>query len=449
MTDRLRRYVPIYLRACRGVVLYLCFLLLWLLASLCVSDGLLRGGEVTNDHFLLRLPYLVRSALVPFFFFSVARVFAENDLLTLQLGTKERQPLRKIAVRVLHSPFYWLELGAVLLLSVLLPFECGYIHLATALVGGRGWGRLQTKLLVLAIVLPSLALLHFWARLSAIQRQDDALRASGGAPKTGEGFSEVEYLIVASHQLYTPYLTKVPQGNQAEFETFNRRFGTKKSRTLRLVRQLAMIFPLYMVGMFGLSIFFPILLSFVFVLVALRYVQWWLPPALILGVPLAFWLYHFLRALRIRRRFVKRLQKVCREYGFACTKIKSPYRSLVRLGAEINFTLSANGKTYDCKLFAGLRRNCPLLFSEQGVVYCQHSFRIRRVEFFRYTTSYRFDFESPNTKVCIVAPVPKVIGAGNDQWNRPIDTGMAVGEYRIFSSTGFLGAITRDCVERD
>ena len=47
------------------------------------------------------------------------------------------------------------------------------------------------------------------------------------------------------------------------------------------------------------------------------------------------------------------------------------------------------------------------------------------------------------------APVPATVYAGDERWHRPIDTGMAVGGYRIFSSSGFLGALTRDCIERD
>ena len=62
---------------------------------------------------------------------------------------------------------------------------------------------------------------------------------------------------------------------------------------------------------------------------------------------------------------------------------------------------------------------------------------------------YDFNFESEHVKICIVAPVPNVISAGNEHWHRPIDTGTKVGDYRIFSSTGFLNALRRDCVEKD
>ena len=448
MNEKIRKYLPVYLRVCRGGVLYVCFLLLWLLASLCLNDAMLRGGDSLGDHFLLRIPYIVRSCIVPFFFFSIARVFAENDPLTALLCAKEQRSFLQNAAAVLSCPLYWVELGTVFGLVLLLPYECGYMHVATALVGGRGWTRLQTKLLVLAIALPGVLLLHLWARLSAMQKQDDSLCASGVTAAAGEGGAP-DYLMLTSRHAVTGTVKEVPQGNHAEFETFHRRFGISRSRVLRLVRGVALLFPIYMIGMFGLSLFFPIFLSFFFVLLTLRNVRWWLPPTLILGAIAAFWLYYLLRAIRIRRRFIKRLKKTCREYGFTHSKMKRPYRSLLRLGDEINFTIFANGKEYDCKFFAGLRRNCPLYFSEKGVLYCQHSFRFRRVEFFRYTTAYHFDFESTRPKICIVAPVPKVIGAGNDRWNRPIDTGMAVGGYRIFSSTGLINALVRDCVERD
>ena len=90
-----------------------------------------------------------------------------------------------------------------------------------------------------------------------------------------------------------------------------------------------------------------------------------------------------------------------------------------------------------------------MYFHESGKLTTRRALRFRRVEFFRFSSEYEFDFDSKHERVCIVAPVPKVIYAGSGRWNRPIDTGTRVGKYRIFSSTGFLNALKRDCVEKD
>ena len=153
--------------------------------------------------------------------------------------------------------------------------------------------------------------------------------------------------------------------------------------------------------------------------------------------------------MRIRRRFIKNLKKLCADYGFKMERMKHPYLSLFHYRSGANFKLHANGRTYECKFFGAMRRHWDLYFHEDGTLKTRRAVRLRRVELFCYTSTYDFDFESEHVKICIVAPVPNTISAGNERWHRPIDTGTKVGEYRIFSSTGFLNALRRDCVEKD
>ena len=231
----------------------------------------------------------------------------------------------------------------------------------------------------------------------------------------------------------------------AEGRAWLRREKGKKHFAL----QLLLIALIYILGGFGLYLIVPTLFSFWRILVAIGSIRWWLPLFLVLGVIGGFWLFFALRAWRIRRRFFKNLKKVCAEYGFEIEQMDRPYLSLFLYRSGVNFRLHANGKTYDCKLFSAMRRHWDMYFHENGTLKTRRAFRFRRVEFFCFTSEYDFNFESDHEKICIVAPVPNVISAGNEHWHRPIDTGTKVGDYRIFSSTGFLNALVRDCVEKD
>lgn len=231
----------------------------------------------------------------------------------------------------------------------------------------------------------------------------------------------------------------------AEGRAWLRREEHKK----HFVLQLLGVLLIYLVG--GLCLYFMVgtFVSAWKILVALGTLRWWLPLFLVLGLFGGFWAFVILRAIRIRRRFLKNLRKLCAEYGFTVEWKKRCISSLFRYRHGANFRLHANGKTYDCKFFGAMRRHWELYFHENGTLKTRRAFRFRRVEFFCFTSVYDFRFESEHEKICIVAPVPNAISAGNEHWNRPIDTGTKVGEYRIFSSTGFLGALRRDCVERD
>ena len=231
----------------------------------------------------------------------------------------------------------------------------------------------------------------------------------------------------------------------AEGRAWLRREEHKKHFLLQILGVLL----LYLIGGLCLYVMVGTLVSAWTILLALGELRWWFPPLCLLALVGGFWIFFVLRAIVIRRRFLKNLRKLCAEYGFAVEHKKRCISSLFRYRSGANFTLHANSKTYACKFFGAMRRHWELYFHESGTLKTRRAFRFRRVEFFCFTSVYDFGFESEHEKLCIVAPVPKVISAGNERWHRPIDTGTKVGDYRIFSSTGFLNALRRDCVEKD
>lgn len=436
MPDK-HRLLGKFLRVVRGLALYACFLLIHLVAAFFFRtsqvDGLIDEVLAAN---------IVRSALIPLVFFSVARIFAEEDLpVNAALGDNTNLSVFARIGKLLAHPDVRLELFLLLGAILILPVNVGFFSVA---------GLLHTraaleKLFVTLIALLTLTLLYLLARLSAWQKYVDERGARGEITRDGAGTADMGSMLM---YLSGTHVT----GGVGEFAANTQKTTAGQAvpkSSFAIFWRIPLTFALYAFGGFALTFFAPALISLWFVLEALGKARPILPVLLVALVIAAASLYHVQRALRIRARFLKNLKRTCRTYGFTCSKIKRPYASLFRMRDEISFTLHANGKIYDCKLFASVRRHCPLFFHEDGIVHCTHSLRFRRVEYLCWSTRYDFSFESEHEKVCIVSPVPATVYAGDERWHRPIDTGMAVGGYRIFSSSGFIGALTRDCIERD
>lgn len=429
-----------FLRVVRALSLYVSFVLIHLIAAFFFRtsqvDGLLNEALAAN---------VVRTLMIPLVFFSVARIFAEEDFVTnASLGVNDELGFFARIGKLLSHKAVQLEASILLALVALLPANVGFFSVLRLFLG-IGVSPAISQLFTTLIALVTVSLLYIFARLSAWQKHVDERGARGEITRDGAGTADLSSML-----MYTSgtHVTGGVREFAATQRTDNQQFGVQKNNTAIFWR-VPVLLAIYGFGGFALTFFAPALISFWFILEALGNARPLMPVVLLALLAFGAHLYHVCRAIRIRRRFLKNLKRTCREYGFTYTRIKRPYASLFRLNHEVNFTLQANGKTYDCKFFASVRRHCPLFFHEDGVLHCTHSLRFRRVEYLCWSTRYDFSFASEHEKVCIVCPVPATVYAGDERWHRPIDTGMAVGGYRIFSSSGFLGALTRDCIERD
>ncbi len=436
-----RKYLPIFLRWFRAVMLYPCFLAIWALSMLTM------GAFHVKEYTVL----LVAAIWMPFVFFSVARVFAESDGEgNAQLAATKTSGFFARMRGLLLSRIFWIDAGFVLGLFLILPAAAGFYHVDRVLLSG--FSGIVARLLLYAIGLPLLFALMLFARLSAWQKyEDDAPvfarpqgREQSGPDMAMDTMARAQW---AAHSMGAT-LT-MPNDDVDTISAAGRAWLRREGGKKHFLLQLLGVSAIYLLGSFGLYIVTPLLVSFWAILAKIGSIRWWLPLFVLLFAAGGFWLLFALRALRIRRRFWKNLTRLCTEYGFRIEWVKRPYFSLFRYRCGANFRLHANGKTYDGKLFGAMRRHWEMYFHESGTLKTRRAIRLRRVELFAFTSAYDFDFESEHTKVCIVAPVPKVISAGNEHWHRPIDTGVRVGEYYIFSSTGFLGALRRDCVEKE
>ena len=394
---------------------------------------------------------LVAALWMPFVFFSVARVFAESENEgNAQLAAIKANGFFARMRVLLLSRVFWIDTGFVLGLFLILPAAAGFYHVDLVLLSG--FSGVPSRLLLYAVGLPLLFLLMLLARLSAWQKYEDnaPIFAQPNTPEKRGPDMAMDTLARAGWVPHSMGMGATVANDSVEtISAEGRAWLRRENHKRHFALQLLGVLLIYMAGGIGLYIVVPTLVSFWAVLAKIGSVRWWLPLFLVLLLVGGFWLFYALRAMRIRRRFVKNLGKLCAEYGFEIEWMKRPYLSLFRYRSGANFRLHANGKTYDGKFFGAMRRHWDMYFHESGTLKTRRALRFRRIEIFCFTSEYDFSFESAYERVCIVAPVPKAISAGNDRWHRPIDTGAKIGDYRIFSSTGFLNALMRDCVEKD
>lgn len=387
--ETFRKWAPVYLRICRTVTLYVSFLLLSSLSTVMVNS--MRPAK---------------AILSIFVFQTLVRVFAEADRATRDIALPYREEVSAhdrssldIWRLVLSSKPILFELGLLLLFPIVLPMELGFAAYTTPLLHA-GLKRPLAKLLLLVTVLPLMTGAWLLAR-------------------------------------YNAFLWWLSDKTPADIA-----FGCA------LVLKTIGTFLIYGIGGVAFALFVPVAISMYYIFVSLGELRWWLPSLIIFGFLLLIWLWRFLRAVRIRRRLFKRLRALCREMGFTLSPIRRPYRSLLFIKSGVSFTVTTAEKTYYCKLFCSRNYHNPLYFAETGIVQCIHSLRIRRVEYFSYITQLDFSFDAPTPKILIVNPVPKEIYVGNLEFSRLIDTGESAGDYKIFTATGFLGALERGVLDR-
>ena len=124
--------------------------------------------------------------------------------------------------------------------------------------------------------------------------------------------------------------------------------------------------------------------------------------------------------------------------------IEKPYLSVFFQQKGTSFTLKQDGKEYQCKLIAGVFRSSPIVFTDTGEGIRQDVLRIVRVNLLHVNTRIDYRMEGDGKKILIVLPVPdKIYVSTEGSMPRPADTGEVLGEYTLYTATGFLGVLDR------
>ncbi|MGN1095486.1 MAG: hypothetical protein ACI4QR_03775, partial [Eubacteriales bacterium] len=114
-----------------------------------------------------------------------------------------------------------------------------------------------------------------------------------------------------------------------------------------------------------------------------------------------------------------------------------------------SFTITAYKKSYKCKMISGKRKNVSIIFTDEGSLLFRRIIHIGKKELFSIYSRYNYAFESDVKKCLIITCIPlHCYFKDSNGHMREIDTGEKIGEYTIFSSMGFLGALERNCLDR-
>lgn len=192
-------------------------------------------------------------------------------------------------------------------------------------------------------------------------------------------------------------------------------------------------------------------------------------PTTLLAVAVIFavvWLLSVIRALRIRRKFIRKLKKVCKAENIEISDIRRPYLSVIlRKNHDFHFTVKQDGKTYACKMIAALSKSAQMVFLDEDIGYFKHGFQFRKqdIVFFRPKFYHSFDAEDADKKIYIISPVPYEIRAVATQITfqsegtdfiteskrfRVLDNASALYGGTLFSGDGFISAIKRHCLDK-
>ncbi len=178
---------------------------------------------------------------------------------------------------------------------------------------------------------------------------------------------------------------------------------------------------------------------------------------------IVFNLFDYVRAFAIRFRFFSKLKKAARKNKYKLSKIKKPYMSVFADNEGENFTITANGKTYLCKLLCGLHYGNEMHFKEEGKASIIKSLRLRvffrgrsglgRIgwhngdELARMETHISYAFDGAEKKVLIICPTPHSIYATVGTKKKLLDVNDKVYGYTIMTGTAFINALERDAVK--
>jgi hypothetical protein len=176
---------------------------------------------------------------------------------------------------------------------------------------------------------------------------------------------------------------------------------------------------------------------------------WYIPTliALLILIPIV---HRYRRAMRARRALVKHFEEICREGGIDHTPIRHPVRSLFYPEAGADTTFTAGGVTYDVKIIPSINRHATVYFAPGHQMVIRHTFYFLRkgFELFHFDTTYSYAMEGDHKKLVVVCPNRARMFAAEGGQTREIDTGDTLYGYTIYTATGFVNAIDRNCLPK-
>ena len=221
------------------------------------------------------------------------------------------------------------------------------------------------------------------------------------------------------------------------------KYESRKTKSSSFIYTLA----IYAFAPILMAVFLPIL---VYIPLVFQAIGLFMTPAttVLLVLLIAFLvLFPPLRACSIRKKTIKQIKESCLQNGYDISDIKEPYLSILKPCEGESFSITKGGKTYSCKLIAAPKKSLPMAIHPDGQMHFFHEVKIRGVKILSYKTVKHFSYDSKDSKILIVNPVPKKLMAYKGTIVE-IDNGELVGDYKIYNATAFVRAIDNDILNR-
>ena len=297
---------------------------------------------------------------------------------------------------VFSSLDFYVEYACIVLLSIILPSSFLYGFVSKILL-------VDNKLYTLLIILPIMLLLLFSSRIT-IQKN--------------------WYLDAQKESKYSS--------------------KEKKSKFPPIIKSVFVVVLVYCGAAILIPWLLPLFISLWNLGGAMIFV--WIALVVIAVVLITISVY-YVRAILKRKIFIKKLKKYCEDTSIFLSEIKKPYNSIFALHSGFDFTVEKKGVKYDCKFVAGIVPNSLIVLSDKGNGLKQNTVRLFKTELFHFMTKFDFGYESENKKIIILLPTPKTfLVSTNESPPHIADTGEKVGQYTIYSGTGFLNSLDRNCL---
>ena len=159
--------------------------------------------------------------------------------------------------------------------------------------------------------------------------------------------------------------------------------------------------------------------------------------------------FRYIRAFLKRRSFQKNLLNFCKEKRIRLEMHRGFFRSIVSMSKAYDFSVFIDEERYDCKMISSPRKYSPVFFEENGNLIRTRTIQLNKyLVLFHSVTVQTFKFSSEGKKVIILNPTPHLIYLFNGVKKTIADTGERIGEYVVFTGSGFLNALDRNCLRQ-
>ena len=166
-------------------------------------------------------------------------------------------------------------------------------------------------------------------------------------------------------------------------------------------------------------------------------------------VAVAFFLlaYPKLRALKTRKKFIKRLKLSVERSDYELCDLYCEKRIALGKTGGLRFTLKYGEKVYSCRLLPIEKRRLPLYFTSEKNAHFLYKIGGKK-HFVSLARHFDYGVEGNGKPLLILAPEPKYVFVSSDGSEKRLFTGDRMWRFTVFEGDSFFGAMDRHCLDK-